>query len=315
MKDISYKPLVSVILPVFNGEQFLATAIDSVLGQSFENWELIIIDDGSKDSSPFICDSYQNRDERIRVFHQENGGVNAARAKGVDNASGEYLTFLDADDSLYPDALDYMISQFSEGVDLVAFGSKDGKVTRDDYVCGLWSGLVLFGLCTKMFRTTLFKQMHNTLDHKLVMGEDLLLNSVYAINLDSAYIFTQKVYKINYENEKSATHTFKHNWEYEKFYFHNVEELFLKHIKSWDSFSKIQLLVNKSWLNAIKYTMLDGGKVNYDDVEFKHLEQFFSKHKETMGPSEEMIFLLKNSFLYRLILNLYLAIKQKTHLW
>ena len=296
------RPLVSIVLPVYNGEEYIASAIDSVLAQSYTNWELLIVDDGSTDSSSSIVDDYAAKDSRIVVAHQPNGGVNAARAKGVDNASGTLLTFLDADDTFPPHAIEFMKSLFNTGIDLVAKGPADEIWRKDNYIKALWQGKTGPALWGKMFRTDLFKPIGHALDRRIVMGEDLLLNSMYALNIENVRFFTQSVYVVNRENDSSVTRTFKHNWAYEKYYFNQVEELFLSKCSSWDSFEDIQLLVNKSWLNAMKYVMLDGGSIRYDDSDFKKVAAFFSDKKEALVPSEKLIFKVRESWLYRLIL-------------
>lgn len=102
-------PKISVIVPVYNVEQYLATCIDSILMQTFSDFEVLLIDDGSTDRSGLICDEYANNDNRIKVFHKENGGVSSARNLGLDNAIGEWIGFVDADDwierSLFTDAI------------------------------------------------------------------------------------------------------------------------------------------------------------------------------------------------------------------
>ena len=91
-------PKVSVIVPVYNVEKYIAECIDSVLAQSYSNLELLLINDGSKDGSGAICDEYAVKDSRVRVFHKENKGVSFARNLGLDNAIGDYIIFLDSDD-------------------------------------------------------------------------------------------------------------------------------------------------------------------------------------------------------------------------
>ena len=93
-------PQISVIVPVYNVEKYLAECVDSVLSQTFTDFELLLIDDGSKDGSGAICDEYAAKDSRVRVFHKENGGVSSARNLGLDNANGEWIVFVDADDWL-----------------------------------------------------------------------------------------------------------------------------------------------------------------------------------------------------------------------
>lgn len=99
-------PKISVIVPVYNMEKYLKRCVDSILLQSFSDFEVILVDDGSKDTSGDICDSYALSDSRIRVIHKENGGVSAARNAALDIASGEYITFCDSDDYVENDWLE-----------------------------------------------------------------------------------------------------------------------------------------------------------------------------------------------------------------
>lgn len=305
------RPIISVVLPVYNGERFLRKAIESVLSQTFTDWELLIVNDGSKDSSPAICDELATTDKRIRVFHQANGGVNSARAKGIDHSRGEYLTFLDADDQLYPTALAFMSGLFRNGIDIVAHGSSETVFGKSDYLKSLWRGEIGPELWGKMFRSSLFREIDYTLERRLAMGEDLLLNSILGLNITSALVFPQEVYCVNLHNEASVTKTFKHNWAYEKYYFSRVDELFLKQCRNWDSFGEIELLINKSWLNAMKYTMLNGERINYKDPEFKTIRDYFKDKKTRLGPSERMVFCIRNPFLYRIILRTVLKLKYR----
>lgn len=96
MENVS--PKISVIVPVYNVEQYLPKCIDSILAQTFTDFELLLIDDGSPDNSGAICDEYARKDPRIRVYHEENGGVSSARNLGIENAKGCWLSFIDADD-------------------------------------------------------------------------------------------------------------------------------------------------------------------------------------------------------------------------
>lgn len=310
MLNNANNPFISVILPVYNGERYLASAIESILRQSFESWELIVMDDGSTDRSPSICDDYAAKDARIRVFHQPNGGVNSARAKGVDNATGEFLAFLDADDRFVPDALEYLLSNCTRENDLMlAEGQPEAVIGKEDYIAALWTGKVAPALWGKLFRTSVYKRIGYSLDRRLAMGEDLLLNSMYALEIGNAKLLPRRIYDVNHDNDASVTKTFKHNWEYEKYYFSKVEELFLSRCTGLVSYDNIKLLVNKSWLNAMKYVMLDGDSINYGDPEFKAVRDYFKERKEGLGPSEKLIFSVRNSILYRNILKALIKVR------
>ena len=92
------KKLVSIVVPVYNVEEYLRECIDSICTQTYENIEIILVDDGSTDTSPEICDTYQKIDSRIRAFHKNNGGLSDARNYGLNVATGEYIAFVDSDD-------------------------------------------------------------------------------------------------------------------------------------------------------------------------------------------------------------------------
>lgn len=96
-------PKISVIVPVYKAEKYIRRCVDSILAQTFTDFELLLIDDGSPDDSGAICDGYAAKDSRVKVFHKENGGVSSARNLGLDNARGEWITFVDADDWIVND--------------------------------------------------------------------------------------------------------------------------------------------------------------------------------------------------------------------
>ena len=102
--------LVSVIVPVYNVEEYLGRCVDSILSQTHSNLEVILVDDGAKDSSGSICDSYAEKDSRVRVIHKENGGLSSARNAGIDIAGGDWLEFVDSDDWLEPDAVESLLT-------------------------------------------------------------------------------------------------------------------------------------------------------------------------------------------------------------
>ena len=110
---------ISVIIPVYKVEHYLKKCLDSVIGQAYRNLEIILVDDGSPDSCGTICDEYAVQDQRIRVIHQENGGVSAARNTGLAVATGEWLSWVDSDDWIEPDMYSYMLNKVQEyGADI-----------------------------------------------------------------------------------------------------------------------------------------------------------------------------------------------------
>lgn len=108
------EPLISAIVPVYNSEKYLRRCLDSLIAQTYQNLEIILIDDGSKDRSGAICDEYAARDSRIVCVHQPNGGVSKARNKGLSIARGDYYSFPDSDDYLEPDTYAYLLQRMEE---------------------------------------------------------------------------------------------------------------------------------------------------------------------------------------------------------
>lgn len=184
---------VSIVAPVYNIGKYLPSFIDSVIVQTYPNWELLLVDDGSTDESGHICDDYLRIDSRIRVIHQPNEGVSSARNAGIKEASGDWLLLPDADDFLSRDALETLLSYAKEDVDLVCAAytryvqgelvperviSETKKVSVSEYVdeIGCLTGARnIDRYCwNKLFRLSLIKS-HNILFHEgLSNCEDIL---------------------------------------------------------------------------------------------------------------------------------------------
>ncbi len=134
---------ISVIVPVYNAQETLSRCAESILAQTYKELELLLIDDGSTDNSPAICDSFAEKDPRVRVFHKENGGPSAARNVGLKAFTGRYLTFVDSDDYIDPDTYERLIDEIRQsGVDMVVYkwyrhNAKDGSVVAVDIESGI----------------------------------------------------------------------------------------------------------------------------------------------------------------------------------
>lgn len=132
------RPLVSIIMPVYNSEKYVSEAIESVCNQSYKNWELLIVNDGSTDYSSKIIDDYSKKDLRIKVFHGENEGVSRARNFALDKINGEYVTFIDSDDAYHIHRLKRMLEVFEQhtGCDIVFSRHKEfkGKLNTNETI-------------------------------------------------------------------------------------------------------------------------------------------------------------------------------------
>ena len=188
--------MISIIVPIYNADQYLHRCIDSILAQSYTDFELLLIDDGSKDDSGTICDAYAAKDSRVRVFHKENGGVSSARNLGLDHAQGEYVTFCDADDYVSKDWLAAYSEAIANKVDLAVQGyyAIDGDNTvekqlqphsgntieaKRQLVADLFAQEVYYYLWVKLFRRDLLEAHHIRFDERSVLGEDTQFISKY----------------------------------------------------------------------------------------------------------------------------------------
>ena len=125
---------LSIIIPIFNVEDYLRKCIDSVLEQDYEDYEVILVDDGSPDRCPVICDSYAAEYDNIHVIHRENGGLSAARNSGIEMASGEYIMFVDSDDYIEPNVLGELLAQIEqEQLDVLRFDYQNVRIVNGVY--------------------------------------------------------------------------------------------------------------------------------------------------------------------------------------
>lgn len=201
--------MISIIVPIYNAEQYLHRCIDSILAQSYTDFELLLIDDGSKDDSGAICDDYAAKDSRVRVFHKENGGVSSARNLGLDHAQGEYVTFCDADDYVSEDWLAAYSEAIARNVDLAIQGyyaiDGDNTVEKNLSLCQgntieakrqLITSLMSQGmygyLWVKLFRRAIIEEFAIRFDTQSTFREDEQFFSK-CLEHTSSFIYTDRV--------------------------------------------------------------------------------------------------------------------------
>ena len=227
--------LFSVIVPIYNIEKYLRRCIDSVLAQSFTDYELILVDDGSPDNCPAICDEYAAKDGRIKVIHKENGGLVSARQAGIKEAVGEYVFHLDGDDAVCEDALESAYEIIREmHPDIVSFSYKrciDGKIgdTVDDLVAeGLYRKTdmeekiypnllsnenmehIFYFLWGKAIKRELATKHQLNVNRAISLGEDLSCSVPCYLDADTVYMSRKVVYLYTIRND-SITTNFKTN--------------------------------------------------------------------------------------------------------
>lgn len=205
--------MVSMIVPVYNSEKTLSRCIDSILNQTYRDFELILLNDGSTDTSGEICDAYAKRDSRVRVVHKENTGVSDTRNRGIDLARGEYLQFLDSDDWITPDATalfvrtateqqcDMVISQFyrviGEHVSQKGAIDEDGLMDRSTYANHMMQKPADFYygvLWNKFYKRSIITEHRLRMDQSISWCEDFMFNLEYVRHTQTIYAMKVPVY-------------------------------------------------------------------------------------------------------------------------
>lgn len=221
-------PFFSVIIPVYKVEKYLHQCVDSILSQSFLDFEIILVDDGSPDGCPAICDAYARRDQRIRVIHQKNGGVSSARNAGLMAANGTYIIFLDSDDYHLSNSLEQLYNNIiSDLPDICCFGvqqevvggirnhvSKNysGVLTDELLLSVAYAGFVRSNIAmidvssfNKAYKAAIVKQARLSFDTTLRLAEDITFNVQYLCNCTTVKCIDSILYF--YRNTPhSATH-------------------------------------------------------------------------------------------------------------
>lgn len=188
-------PAISIIVPVYKVEPYICCCIDSILSQTYSDFELILVDDGSPDKCGAICDEYAEKDSRIRVIHQVNGGVSSARNAGLDVAKGKYIYFVDSDDYIEPELLKTVLFHMESGLDMVVFASQDfyedGRIWNRVFKQGVYTlgtpgdindfivhtllpWKIGFSVWDKVFVRSIIEKFHiRFVDSRAIFAEDL----------------------------------------------------------------------------------------------------------------------------------------------
>lgn len=214
--------LISVIVPVYNSEKYLERCVDSILSQTYSNFEIILIDDGSPDNCPRICDAFAEKDKRVKVFHKENGGASSARNAGIKQARGDYICFVDSDDILCENSLfDLCIAisnkkcQYAAGICGILGSNKvknhidsetiiDYKENPEDLLNYITSN-GSYSPYSKIYDATIIKKYNIKYDERLKCSEDALFIRQYLSYCSRIVLVPQIVYLYNTNNDSSLS--------------------------------------------------------------------------------------------------------------
>lgn len=225
--------MISIIVPVYRTERYLNECVESILNQSHKDFELLLIDDGSPDNCPAMCDLWAKKDNRIRVFHKINGGVSSARNIGIKEAKGEYLAFVDSDDTLPAEALKLLLDSLKQNNVDLSIGSflfqyndkylshksrlqagkyKFHEILSDFIDDGTLSGFLLGSVCGGLYKKSILNKNDLHFVDGLKNNEDGLFNFEYALLSSSLYVLDSVVY--NYRQYESVSKPVRMNENY-----------------------------------------------------------------------------------------------------
>lgn len=268
MNDIYF----SIICPLYNAEDYLNACIQSIIKQTYHKWELILVDDGSTDTSPKICDNYAKQDKRIRVIHQINMGQFESRLKGIEASSGDYLLFLDSDDYFFENALLRLLDYCKKNYDVIIFRSSKSdhqnvsEPCQIDYTNSieLFRSKALLNKYTQMqlkcIKSTIIKSINVPKEYRnRNFGEDFVHTILIADKVNSVIDIGIILYYYRFRNDSSSHRvTF---FTFNECFNFNVFDLQKKYSKKWNIETKeFGSEINIFWLEFLFSFLIDSFK-------------------------------------------------------
>lgn len=302
-------PFLSIIVPVYNVEQYIRKCIDSILAQTFADFELILVDDGSTDNSGKICDEYLLKDTRIKVLHQKNSGVTKARSNGVDIANGEYIAFVDSDDFIPKDAIETLCSCIESDIDIIigkVFESElfplNNNVKNERVIIDINKYRIMqlsqliptqSGPFAKLFRKSLFNNFVFSIPREIVMGEDWLMNIRLSFNAIGSICFINHVVYNYTIKPSSVTNNFKTTLSYEshfyKLYMESIPYNLLNDFLKITIDKRLNVYMN---ITGYLYKIPEGG-----DIFYSRLLNDIKVVNYKMSYSSKLLFYIKKPLL------------------
>lgn len=261
------KPTISIIIPVFKAEKYLPKCIESIINQTYQNWEIILVNDGSPDNSGEVCNKYAQNDSRIKVIHKENKGVSSARNVGLNIASGDYICFLDSDDWVEIDWCEVLYSKIKSNRLVVTgylieekkrsivtqYNDSDEMIIPKDCFYSLSSKKMLANLWNKIYIAEIIKRNKLSFNTDACLGEDLLFNLSYLHFIDDIYVVNKPLYHYRRYGEESLDNKYHENL------FQNYKTLYKEILNTIEIYQKNneQVVCNyyTSYLNALLRAM------------------------------------------------------------
>ena len=297
---------ISIIVPVYNREEYLKKCIDSIVSQSYKNLEIILVDDGSTDSSLSVCREYENADSRIIVISKENGGVSSARNAGLDSATGDFIGFVDSDDYIEEDMYERLIQPyFNSETDLVCCGMFYPEQRRPkaeteysaDEACALMfdienkNAYIKTYCCNKLYKASIIKNNSLCFDTGLVIAEDHKFNFDYIINCKRVCVIPFALYHYVW-NESSATNNYFQSLSSKE---SDMSDYFLAHAKSERLKEAVLKWAATCYYRGIIYGYCNkkNGKdsFNYSVRRIKNEKGFYLSHLDMLNKKQKLFVL------------------------
>lgn len=287
-------PKISVIVPVYNTEKFLHSCIGSILSQTFTDFELLLINDGSNDNSGTICDEYAAKDSRVKSYHISNRGANNARLKGIQESIGKYVMFVDSDDTISNNYLDVFYHEIDESsVDVVirTENIKRDVVDKHTFMSDMCGSRVSVRLVDKAVRKDVLLSVYKELPRDIVLGEDFMQSLFIANGISRAkYFINDEIIYFYTNNDSSTSHTNDCTYWYEK-RFYSVLETYSDFC---DQNARGILLMSK--INGLIKVIMYKNKIDYSDSYFVSCKNDWRK----LGAKtieNNMLFRVQNEFI------------------
>lgn len=275
---------ISILVPVYNVSKYIKQCIESVISQTYPYWELVLVDDGSTDESPTICDNFVNKDSRIKVIHKKNGGLASARNAGLENASGSWIMMLDGDDWISPYALQKSIdTAYNHNADFIKFShileytkfSKNFSYPiireKEEYIDALLSRSIPTSIWGGLYKRELFNKLNPKFTNGLNFGED------YSVTPRLLYFSTNPIFLqdcLYHYRVLNNSYVGSHKWS-------NIQQLIECEKIIFDFFSNLDnhryknsLYAGRIWIKKLAYDyILSNYKQNY--IHYESIQELY----------------------------------------
>ena len=297
-------PRISIVIPVYKAENYLRRCVKSILAQTYTDFEVLLVDDGSPDMSGSVCDECTSLDTRIHVYHKEHEGVTAARAYGVKMAKGDWLTFVDADDMLPGRAIESLYERTANTPADIVMGawrkitsaqkrliplSVRGMLTSSEYIDALLLGKCFSGPVGKLFRRNIFESRVFDIPKEITNNEDLIMNLRLAAHVRYVAAYPELVVYDYHSNEGSASKRTMSIEIWDKVFDGIVASVEGSHKKEIYTYIAVVFMMNKAKLdyrNSAYYPLLSGNTCIFPKY---HIFRVYMKCLENGGLANKAI--------------------------